>query len=82
MSLLQLRLKNCLQTILDLESGLRENSMDVYDEDLDILKDYLKHAGSMDLVEDDVARLENATSVFLKEISHSAHWAKPLGILH
>ena len=69
MSTLQIRLKNCIQTILDLEPDRRAGiGGRHYDEELSTLKNYLQRVDRMNLAEDDVQRLENATASFLAEL--------------
>lgn len=68
MSLLNLRLKNCIQTILELEPGLKEHRADIFESDFTLLRNYLKGVDKFNLVEEDVARLENVTSTFLEEL--------------
>ncbi|EFL85706.1 hypothetical protein HMPREF1022_00322 [Desulfovibrio sp. 6_1_46AFAA] len=69
MSTLQIRLKNCIQTILDLEPDMRAGIWGRhFDEELSTLKDYLQRVDRMNLAEDDVQRLENATASFLAEL--------------
>lgn len=70
-SLLHIRLKNCLQTILELEPD-----MDVFweragfREDMEMLRTYLSRAEEMELAEEDVLRLERATAHFLDELRY------------
>lgn len=66
MSLLQLRLKNCIQTILDLKPCLLDNNL--LESDFTFLKNYLERIETMDLLEDEVTALEGYTCQFLKEI--------------
>lgn len=73
MSILKIRLKNCLRTILELEPELQKNGEDYFTPEFSRLKTYLQHVDEMDLVEDDVVRLENAASQFLTELRH-AHY--------
>ena len=69
MSTLQIRLKNCIQTILDLEPDMRAGIWGRhFDEELSTLTDYLQRVDRMNLAEDDVQRLENATASFLAEL--------------
>lgn len=69
MSTLQIRLKNCIQTILDLEPDMRAGIWGRhFDEEFSTLKDYLQRVDRMNLAEDDVQRLENATASFLAEL--------------
>lgn len=81
MSLLQLRLKNCIQTILDLEPGLRRNRADVFDSDFVRLRGFLKRVDKLNLAEEDVQRLENVTSVFLRELGQDDNWTRTGGLL-
>lgn len=72
MSTLQLRLKNCIQTILELEPDMRAGIWGRhFDEELSTLKIYLQRVDAMDLAEDDVQRLETATAGFLAELGLS-----------
>ncbi|MDR2055994.1 MAG: hypothetical protein LBQ10_09045 [Desulfovibrio sp.] len=69
MSILQLRLKNCIQTILDLEPDFdgqvwRRH----FNNEISALKTYLRQVDNMVLAEDDVQRLEAATASFLAEL--------------
>lgn len=80
MSILQLRLKTCIQTILELEPQILKDGAD-YDKEFSFLKNYLKRVDHLDLLEDDVARLENQTSIFLAELERSSRWRKNYPIL-
>jgi len=66
---LQSRLRNCLQTILELEPDLEDLEIghDLMKE-LNMLKTFMKKLDSVDLEEDDVLRIEKATANFLKEL--------------
>lgn len=68
MSILQIRLKNCLQTILELEPVMRSSCRDVLAEDLKTLGNYLGKVDHMQLGEEEVARLERLTDRFLREL--------------
>ena len=69
MSTLQIRLKNCIQTILELAPDMRSGIWGRhFDEELSTLKEYLQQVDHMNLAEDDVQRLENATASFLAEL--------------
>ena len=69
MSTLQIRLKNCIQTILELEPDMRSGIWGRhFDEELSTLKEYLQQVDHMNLAEDDVQRLENSTASFLAEL--------------
>lgn len=74
MNQLHLRLKNCLETILDLEPGIKKNNPRVFDSDFLSLREYLDHIEQIQVGEEDVARFECATERFLKEIGRGAHW--------
>ncbi|MDR2743983.1 MAG: hypothetical protein LBB66_02120 [Desulfovibrio sp.] len=69
MSILQFRLKNCIQTILELEPDfdgrLRGRH---FNNEISVLKTYLQQVDRMVLAEDDVQRLETATANFLAEL--------------
>lgn len=70
MSDLQLRLKNCLQTILDLEPCMHENGEDSFDEEFSSIKSFLSHVDQMDLVEEEVRWMEDVTVIVLSELSN------------
>lgn len=63
------RIANCLQTILDLESQLErlEHGNSLLDE-FAVLKSFLEKIDKVDLSEEDVERIEAATANFLKEL--------------
>ncbi len=63
------RITNCLQTILDLESQLEklEHGNSLLDEFV-VLKSFLQKIDKVDLSEADVERIEKATANFLKEL--------------
>ncbi len=67
---LQIRLRNCLQTILDLEPDMEKYSLyENFKKEMTALKDYLKDVDNISLCEADVHRLEQATSFFLQELT-------------
>lgn len=67
---LQIRLRNCLQTILDLESDLEEIDLDSsMEKEFRMLKSFIEKMDEMHLVEEDVDRIEKATARFLDEVS-------------
>lgn len=69
MTVLQIRLSNCIQTILELEDDLPCFSSDnVFLSDMSSLKNILQKVSKMDLEEEDVLRLECATANFLEEL--------------
>lgn len=66
---LQSRLRNCLQTILELEPDLED--LDIGQElmkELTTLKSFMKKLDNVELEESDVLRIEKATANFLKEL--------------
>lgn len=66
---LHVRLKNCLQTILELEPDMSSLHMRTeFRTELETLKEYLNRVEDLDLVEEDVQRLERATANFLDEL--------------
>lgn len=70
MSVLQIRLKNCLQTILDAQPAMRKIYRANFAEDFSQLQSYLTRVDNMDLQEEEVARLESMTTEFLREIRY------------
>lgn len=66
---LHVRLKNCLQTILELEPDMSSLHMRTeFRTELETLKEYLNRVEDLDLAEEDVQRLERATANFLDEL--------------
>ncbi len=66
---LQLRLRNCLQTILDVESDIERYPLyDALKSEMETLKKYLTDVDNLELSEDDVERMERATTLFLNEL--------------
>lgn len=66
---LYIRLKNCLQTILELETDMASLQMrNEFQAELETLKEYLNRIENISLAEDDVLRLERATANFLEEL--------------
>ncbi len=63
------RITNCLQTILELESQLEklEHGNSLLDE-FAVLKSFLEKIDKVEISEADVERIEKATSNFLKEL--------------
>ncbi|GFM35463.1 hypothetical protein [Desulfovibrio psychrotolerans] len=66
---LQSRLRNCLQTILELEPDLEglEIGHDLMKE-FDLLKSFMEKLDDVELQEEDVRRIETATANFLEEL--------------
>ena len=72
MSTLQMRIKNCIETILDLEPSLRACAMGLYlSKELETLKITLERVDHMVLAEEDVQHMEKATDDFLAELKYS-----------
>ncbi|MDR1776872.1 MAG: hypothetical protein LBR31_03460 [Desulfovibrio sp.] len=68
-TILHMRLKNCIQTILELEPELSEQLWAPFlNNEISVLKTYLQQADDMVLNEEDVSRLEKATANFLSEL--------------
>jgi hypothetical protein len=63
------RISNCLQTILELEPELEKIELGKsLLEEFTVLKDFLQKIDTVALNEDDVERVETATSNFLEEL--------------
>lgn len=63
------RLRNCLNTILELEEALQRSANgDILREEFATLKRVLETLDSIAFMEEDVARIEQATIQFLEEI--------------
>jgi len=66
---LQLRLKNCLNTILELEPALEQLELGhMLLKDYATLRSFIEKLEEVALHEDDVQRIERATSNFLEEL--------------
>ncbi len=66
---LQLRLKNCLQTILELEPDLEQLELGhVLLKEYSLLKTFIEQLEQITLFEEDVRRIEEATVNFLEEL--------------
>lgn len=74
---LQIRIVNCLQTILDMEQELRRLELGhVLLKEFGVLKSFLSKIEMVQIEEDDVLRIEKATENFLEELR------VPLSMLH
>lgn len=63
------RISNCLQTILELEPELKHLEMGhSLIKEFVVLKAFLEKIDKVDLREEDVLRIERATSTFLEEL--------------
>ncbi|RRD70104.1 MULTISPECIES: hypothetical protein [unclassified Desulfovibrio] len=69
MNALQIRLKNCIQTILELEpEEISHDGRRHFAPEMRALEGYLAQVERMALHEDDVRRMESATDTFLAEL--------------
>ena len=67
---LYIRLRNCLQTILELEPDIRRLEMgEGMLKEFNQLKSFLERLGQVDIVEEDVDKIEQAASSFLEELN-------------
>jgi hypothetical protein len=67
--LLQIRLRNCLQTILDFNESMEAKGFGfAFSGELKLLREFLGRLDSMVLSEADVLRIEDATAVFFGEL--------------
>ena len=79
-NLLHVRLKNCLQTILELEPDMSSLHLRTeFRTELETLKEYLNRVEDLDLAEEDVLRLERATANFLDELRLPLSQVRPDG---
>lgn len=69
MSSLRIRLKNCLQTILELEPSMRENGGDSFDKEFSSIKSFLSRIDQMELAEEEVRWMEDVTVIVLSELA-------------
>ena len=66
---LQSRLRNCLHTILELNESVDSPALlAVFMQELDLIRKFLQRLDEIVLEEEDVARIERATEVFLCEL--------------
>lgn len=66
---LHLRLKHCLQTIIDLEIDISALPTYIsFSDELKAIKSFIAKIENLDIDENDVLRLEKATENFLKEL--------------
>ncbi|NJB66900.1 hypothetical protein GGQ74_000540 [Desulfobaculum xiamenense] len=74
-AVLQTRLMNCLETIIELEQDLERLELGhVLLDEFSQLKAFMKRIDQVNVDEDDVRRIERATSNFLEELK------APMGI--
>jgi hypothetical protein len=78
--LLQIRLRNCLQTILDFNESMEAKGFGLaFSNEFELLREFLGRLDAMVLSEADVLRIEDATAVFFRELrgffdqDHSPH---------
>lgn len=68
-SALQDRLRNCLQTILELEPEIERLELgERLLKEFTLLKSFVERLGSVEVNETDVRRIEEATASFLEEL--------------
>lgn len=66
---LRLRLVSCLQTIIDLEPDLKHLDLEKkLEKEIKVLKTVIRKIDQFQIDEDDVLRVEEATSLFLEEL--------------
>lgn len=66
---LMIRVSNCLETILELETELKRFDMGkTLVNEFDVLKDFLSRMNNIEVCEEDVERIEAATANFLEEL--------------
>ena len=71
---LHMRLRSCLQTILDLEPELKTiRSAEPLLMEFTVLKEIYGRLDTILLYEDDVRRIEEATTTFFEELKGSIH---------
>jgi hypothetical protein len=69
---LQLRLLNCLETILEMEEEMGSTNLDMnFSQELQTLKTVMRRIDQLEISECDVLRVEGATAHFLQELSGS-----------
>ena len=69
---LQARLKECLQTILDLQDQLEEhNTQTSFTNELSLLRDFVQKIDILTLSEEEVYRIEVVTENFLLEFAQT-----------
>lgn len=71
MNILKIRLRNCLQTILELQPAMRKLYRANFAEDLCSLQKYIDLIDGMNLEEEDVERLEALTETFIREVEYT-----------
>ena len=81
MNQLHLRLRNCIQTILELEPGIKNSDLQIFDSDFLSLREFLSHIDQIQVREEEVSRLEDATAHFLREIGRGVSWAANCNLL-
>lgn len=71
MNSLQIRLKNCIETILDLRPCMRKLYQTSFAEDFSRLETFAEKIDAMSLKEDEVERLEEMTAAFIRQARFS-----------
>lgn len=67
MGILHTRLKNCLETLLDLQPTIRKSQKAEFAEDFSKIRQFLGMVEKMELVEEDVLKIEEMTGQLLQE---------------
>jgi hypothetical protein len=63
------RLRNCLQTVLELNDGSNSPVLAyAFRQELELIRKFLLQLDAVELREEDVLRIEKATEVFLNEL--------------
>lgn len=73
MNTLQARISNCLDTILELQPGLRRLYRTAFAEDFACLRAYAAKVAAMRAEEEDVERLESMTAAFIQELEFTSN---------
>lgn len=74
------RLRNCLQTILELNDGFNSPVLvHAFMRELELIRKFLHHLDAAELQEEDVLRIEKATEVFLDELRGLFAAGQPAG---
>ena len=72
MTLLNCRLRNCLLTILELEGMLEQTHLgSALQKEFSVLKQVMQHLENVVVEENDICRIEAATSRFLAELKET-----------
>lgn len=81
MKILQSRLKNCIETLLEIKNGLNENHAEFFEPEFIFLKEYLETVDDMSLMEEEVSAMEGSAAAFLEELGRGVEWRGACKIL-